>query len=371
MNPSARFPVSEVAYFRDPDGTWFAADVVRCLRWNEALAEPLDVEQADIRIALVGRPDAELSDAFDPVRAPAELPSWLRLLHPSAEREPRLIVDAALDAWGASEAFRRPGAAAEDYLVAGYQALCPPHPPCAPGPGMRESLMGFLIERPGPLGQLARGSDDAANRLFRLAWPTPEAFADDVLRERIRDDGARGALQLVAFVEGAGIDGEAEEYADLAAERTRLLARLRPRSYFTQASDFDRAAALALDWRARYQRAYQAHYRMVLRTARSIVAETAQAAALLAELEAMNERASPVGAGPAGRLRAALDELGRLPEGVDDRSAQTAGVVLGAMPHAIAEARISAAAVLAAVEVHRRRQARLAREHSGQHQPVR
>lgn len=339
---------TEVAFFRDPGDTWFAAEVIRLPRWSEELLEPLDPEEADIRLVF-------LQD----MSAPQDQPNWLSLLPRSAESEPRVVVEAAQHTWKSSATFRRPGAPPEAYLVAGYQALCPPHPPCEPGPGMRASLMDFLIERSGALGRVARESDDGANRLLRIFWRTPADFAEEILRSRIRDDGGRGVLQLVTFLEAAEVARDADEYAALAVERDALLARLTSIAYFNHPSDYDRAAALALDWRERYNRAYQAHYRSVLSSAREIVTDTPEAARLLGDLVAMNRRdpRASVGEDAARRLRAALDELASLPEGVDERSAQTAGVLLGRSPVGIAEARLASAAVLAAVDVLRRRAA--------------
>ncbi|MCK9494419.1 MAG: hypothetical protein M0R75_02840 [Dehalococcoidia bacterium] len=367
MKPTARprhraWPdaAAEVAYFRDSADTWFAAEVVRSSRWHERLLEPLDPGEVDIRIAFLDdMPELTRSVARSASTACAVgvARPWLRVLPASAEREPRLVVEAALDAWEHSDSFRGPGASAEAYLLAAYQALCPPHPPCEAGPGMRDTLVEFLEGRTGPLGRLTELAPDAVNRLVRISWPTPEDFADAVLRERIGDDGGRGVLELVGYLEAAEVPRDVEAYAGLAMEREHLLTRLPPIAYFTQPADYDRAAALALDWRERYARAYQAHYRAVLEAAREVVVDTAPATRLLAELEAMNltSTGTPVGLDAARRLRGALDDLARLPEGVDAPSPQTAGLALGRMPYAIAEARLSAAAVLAAVEVHRRR----------------
>lgn len=348
-------PATEVAFFRDPAETWFAAEVIRRDRWSEELLQPLDPEVADIRIAFLR--DMPERDRFTQ-------PVWLCLLPWAAEEEPRVVVEAAQAAWAHSHSFRPPGPPPEAYVVAGYQALCPPHPACDPGPGTRDSLMGFLLDRSGALGRVSRESDDGANRLLRLLWPTPDHLAQEILRARIRDDGGRGVLQLVDFLEAAEVAPEATDHAPLAHERSALLARLPAIAYFTLPSDYDRAAALALDWRDRYIRAYHAHYRAVLTSAREIVQETAAAARQLPALESLNEEGAPIGQDAARRLREALDVLAALPEGVDQRSAQTGGVVLGRMPAAIGEARLAGAAVLAALDVHRRRRASRAEPHT-------
>ncbi len=349
MKASAQpMPATEVAFFRDPAETWFAAEVIRRDRWDEGLLQPLDPEVADIRIAF-------LRDM--PGRDRLTWPVWLSLLPWAAEEEPRVVVEAAQAAWSRCDSFRPPGPPPEAYLSAGYQALCPPHPACEPGPGTRESLMGFLMDRSGALGRVSRESDDGANRLLRLMWRTPDDLAQEILRARIRDDGGRGVLQLVDFLEAAEIASEVTDHLSLAQERVALLARLPAIAYFTFPSDYDRAAALALDWRDRYNRAYRSHYRAVLTAAREIVQETVLAARELPALEALNEAGNPVGHDAARRLRDALDTLATLPEGVDQQSAQTAGIVLGRFPSAIGEARLAAAAVLAALDVHRRRSA--------------
>jgi len=349
-------PATEVAYFRDPADTWFAAEVIRRARWDEALLSPLDPEAADIRIAFLG----DMADTPHLNLSQGGFPSWLCILPANAEDEPRLVVEAAQAAWSRCGAFRAPGPPPEAYLAAGYQALCPPHPACQPGPGTRDALMGFLMDRSGTLGRVSRESDDGANRLLRLLWQTPEDFAREILRARIRDDGGRGVLQLVDFLEAAEVAPEAAEHASLSQEREALLARLPAVAYFTRPADFDRAAAVALDWRDRYNRAYQLHYRGVLAAARDIVEDTARAAQLLPELERLNAPGAPgtpIGVDATRRLRDALNRLASLPEGVDEQSAQTGGVTLGRMPNAIGEARLAGAAVLAALDVHQRRRA--------------
>jgi hypothetical protein len=358
MEASAQpMPATEVAFFRDPAETWFAAEVIRRDRWDEELLQPLDHEGADIRIAFLR--DMPERDRFTQ-------PVWLCLLPWAAEEEPRVVVEAAQLAWSRCDSFRPPGPPPEAYLVAGYQALCPPHPPCDPGPGTRDSLMGFLLDRSGALGRVSRECDDGANRLFRLLWPSPDHLAQEILRARIRDDGGRGVLQLVDFLEAAEVAPEATDQASLAHDRATLLARLPAIAYFTSPSDYDRAAALALDWRDRYNRAYRGHFRAVLTSAREIVQETAAAARQLPTLESLNAEGAPVGQEAARRLRDALDVLAALPEGVDQHAAQTGGVVLGRIPTAIGEARLAGAAVLAALDVHRRRRAM-----RSEHRPIR
>src|SRR5690606_11794759 len=136
---------------------------------------------------------------------------------------------------------------------------------------------------------------------------------DDVLRERIRDEGGRGLLRLLAFLEHAEIDPTSEPHRDLAIERRDLLQRLAVIGYFEEPREFDRNAALALDWQARYRQAYASHYRGVLDTARETLTETAAVADRLPELE----RLSGVASESAQRLSTALERLRRLPSEPD------------------------------------------------------
>ncbi len=55
------------------------------------------------------------------------------------------------------------------------------------------------------------------------------------------------------------------------------------------------------------------------------------------------------------RLRRAVAQIGAIPATADPDRARTGGVTLGRLPSAFADARLAAAAVLAAVEVQRRR----------------
>lgn len=346
MNFARRpLPAPEVAYFRDKSGTWFGAETVRADAWDAALAAIPDVERADIRLVF-------LPDLPGPI---AGVEPYVVVLPACTEHDARAVERAAIAAWPRSPWFRPPGPTAEAYLEAGFQALCPPHPPCAPGPGMRESLMEFLDGRPGALGRLAAEGRDAASRLLRVLWSTPALLVDDVLRERIRDEGGRYLIQLSSFLEAAEVAPEAPEFVDFALERASLLARLHPLRYFTQPADYDRAAALALDWRGRYTQAYEAHYRQVIGAARATLADTTEARRLLPELEQRNCAGRPVGEDAARRLQLAAEDLSMLPGRPDSRMAVTGGVMLGRMPGALAEARLAAAAVLAAIDVHRRR----------------
>lgn len=335
----------QIQYLRDTHGTWLGIEVVRLVRWSDALLELPDPEVADVRVAFI---------EAGPI-PPALAARWLVVRRaPAGEVAPLTFEDIA-DAWRASPWFREPGAAAIAYLEAGMRAMCPPHPACPTTPRMQEMLLEYLSNRHDPLNRLAIETDEGLYRLLRVCWATPQAFADDVLRERIRDDGGRHLVQLSNFLEAADVPDDVPALAGLAAERLALLERLQPLRYFTFASDHDRAAALTLEWRGRYQAAYAAHYAELRDEAAFVLRTTSEAATALEELEGANRQYRPVGEDAARRLREALAEIRALPVTHDPLMATTAGVVLGRVPSSFAAARLAAAAVLAAVSVQRSR----------------
>ncbi len=339
-------PQEEVAYFRDRHGTWFAAAIARAPRWSASLLAPPDDVVADVCIAFL-----------DNARVPSSVsvPSWLAVLPAREEMEPASVVHAANVAWEASPSYRGRGAPAEEYVVAGFQALCPPHPPCDPSPTARESLTRFLRERPGILGGIAELGRDGFNRALRLYWPCPEDFADSILHERIRDEGAGGLLDLAAYLRDARLAEEVREFSDLAFQREALVARLQPLRFFTDASDFDRAVEEARAWRERYDRAYDAHYREVLESAHAVLVEVGPALEAASELDALNRNGRAVGDDAVHRLAGAVTALRALPDEVEGGLPVTGEVYLGRMPEALTEARSAAAAVMAALEVQRTR----------------
>jgi hypothetical protein len=337
----------EVAYFRDAAGTWFAAELTRADRWDESWLVPPHPDIADIRIAFVAAGSER----------PAGRPAWLAVLDASREIEAPLVVEAAMEAWARSPHFRARGPLAEEYLLAGFQALCPPHPVCDLRPNARDSLGEFLRERPAPLGALANMGRDAFNRAVRLHWDTPGAFAEAVLRERIRDDGAGNVLDLVAFMETASVALDSADVADMEFTRRALLDRLAPERFFTHARDFDAATALAREWADHYERAYRVHYRRVIEAACAVLQDIGPALAAAGELDSLNREGRAVGEGAVHRLASAVTAIRALPEVPVGGVATTGDIPLGRLPPAFSEARLAAAAVLAALEVQRRRTA--------------
>jgi hypothetical protein len=345
MTPALWPPsLPEVAFFRDQRGAVLAAEVVRLPEWLPFLVDPPDPLVADIRLALLERCERRLG-----------LPGWLVLLPEEVTQDPARVVEEALKAWPRSPSYRVPAAPPEDYVVAGFQALCPPHPPCEPGLRARESLTEYLRERPGLLGRLGDEGRDGFNRLVQLEWASPEAFAADILKERIRDAGAGAQVDLGEFIAAAEVSGSVGDFAELAAERDALLGRLNPLRYFSDARDFDRAVAAAGAWVERYQRAYAAHYREVVQAACATLEEIAPAIGAARTLESLNAGSRPVGEDAVRRLNAAVEEIRLLPKTPEASEPRTGDVALGHMPRAYTEARLAAAAVHAALDIQRRR----------------
>lgn len=152
-------------------------------------------------------------------------------------------------------------------------------------------------------------------------------------------------------------DGQpGSEFATLARERAALLMRLDPRAYFDRGADFADAVRDAEAWWQRFLDAYGAHFRRVSAMAVGLPAKLVAAltvADLLRTLNGSPRRGAPVGEEALIRLEDAVEEIRLL--SLAPESVPTRGVILGRVPTAFAEARLAAAAVLAAIDVHRRR----------------
>ncbi len=110
---------------------------------------------------------------------------------------------------------------------------------------------------------------------------------------------------------------------------------------------------------SRYATAYAAHCRRLSAMAAALPTELLAAITVADLLRSMNrspEPGAPVGQEALDRLEAAVNEIRAIPVELIDVPAP--GIVLGRVPTAFVEARLAAAAVLAAVDVHRRRAAR-------------
>lgn len=341
---SASFPV-EVRHFRDPGGTVFAAQVIEPAAWDDLLRAPLCVEEGDVRIVVIENGSA-----------PRGLPPWLGVSFariPDAD-EPWLAA-LALHLWQHSPFRRAAGAPAEAYVDAAFHALCPPHPPCAVGPDAREIVVDFLRGRPAPLGRLAEEAGDGFERWLRVNWATPEALARDVLLERLLDADAIEQVATIRRMERAEVEA-GSEFNLLARDREALLPRLTPLLYFMDGAAFDVALADAEAWLKRYVEAYSAHCRRLSAMAAVLPSELLAAitvAELLRSLNQSSRRGAPVGEAALERLKVAIDEIQAIEPSPPDFPVP--GIVLGRVPAAFAEARLAAAAVLAAVDVHRRR----------------
>ncbi len=337
---------AERRFLADPFGTTYAVEVVTARVWSAAFVAPPEVSVADVRVVICPEP------------APASLPGWLVVLTANSNLDGHNeVASLAARAWLRSPYHRAPGALATDYVVAGFQAFCPPHPPCPPGPQARDTLIAFAQRRQGTFAPLGEEGRDGFDRWLRVAWRTPEHFARAVLAERMAEAGEREALALVAFVEEAEVWPEGDTLV-LAEGRRSLIERLTPLRYFADPAGWDEARAEAVEWRAAYERAYRAHFRRVSHLATETLADllpAVTAADVLRTFNRSERHGQPVGQEALERLRRAVAQIGEIPAALDPSRARTGGVSLGRLPGAFADARLAAAAVLAAVEVQRRR----------------
>ncbi len=339
-------PPIQRRFFADPFGTAYAVEVAIARVWDENFAIPPAVGVADARVVICPEP------------APPGLPGWLVALadDPDAVEEDE-VASLAARAWLRSPYHRAPGALASDYVVAGFQAFCPPHPPCPPGPQAREMLTAFARRRGGQFAPLGEEGRDGFDRWLRIAWRSPEHFARAVLAERMAEAGEEDALALIAFVEEADVWPEGDTVA-LAEARRAVLERLTPLRYFADPTGWEEAHARALDWRVAYERAYRAHFRRVTHLATETLSDLLPAATASEVLRSFNRNhrnGRPVGREALDRLERAVAQIGEIPSTPEAGRARTAGVTLGRLPGVFAEARLAAAAVVAAVEVQRRR----------------
>lgn len=341
---SASFPV-EVRHFRDPDGTLLAAQLIEADAWDDLLRAPLCPEEGDIRIVFL-----------ESGNVPRGIPPWLGICASRIpEQDEAWLVALALQLWDASPFRREPGPAAEEYVRAAFHALCPPHPPCEVGPDATATVVDFLRGRPDPLGRLAEEGPDGFERWLRVGWETPEALARDILLERLLDADAIEQVAAIRRVERAEVEA-GSEFDLLARERRALLPRLDPLQFFMDGRAFDAAVKDAEAWLKRYVEAYGAHCRRLSAMAAVLPSELLAAitvAELLRSLNKSSRRGAPVGEEALDRLKAAIDEIQAIEPAPPDFPVP--GIVLGRVPAAFAEARLAAAAVLAAVDVHRRR----------------
>jgi hypothetical protein len=334
-----------VRYFRDPDGTLFAAQLLEREQWEDLLRLPLFEQEADVRIVFLENGNV-----------PRGVPPWLGV---SASRLPEedepWLRELALSLWPQSPFHRGPGARPEAYVAAAFHALCPPHPPCPLGPDARDTVVDFVQGRPAPIGRLAEEGHDGFDRWLRVRWETPEALARDILLERMLDEDAIEPVAAIRRLERAEVEA-GSEFDLLAREREALMPRLDPLEYFMNGARFDAAIADAESWWRRYVEAYGAHCRRLSAMAAVLPSELLAAitvAELLRSLNKSPRRGAPVGEEALDRLQAAVDEIRGLEPSPPD--VPVPGIVLGRVPAAFAEARLAAAAVLAAVDVHRRR----------------
>ncbi len=339
---------SDRRFFTDPFGAVFAAEVIQGAAWDDTWCTPPAPEIADVRVIVGAIPDGVIC------------PDWLVAV-PSVDDDDALRA-AVARAWVASPHHRDPGPPPEEYVLAGFHALCPPHPPCAVSPAARSTLAAFARRHDSPLGTLGVEGRDGQDRWFRVAWQTPELLADAVLLARLGDAGEPEAHALIEYLRGAEVWPEGASLS-LAERRRELLDRLQPLRYFTDHDAFVTALTAATRWRAEYDRAYRAHYDHVMRLATETLAELLPAISstgVLTTLGRHGQHDGELGREAVGRMRRAVRVIATLPERPLDGAPRTAGITLGAIPAVFGDARVAAAAVLAAVELHQRRSTTLA-----------
>jgi len=341
---SAPFP-REIRYFRDQEGTLFAAEIIERESWEDLLRVPICVEDADVRIVLLQNGNV-----------PNGVPLWLGVATGSLpEADEAALAGLAQQLWQRSPFHRAGGPDPRAYVGAAFHALCPPHPPCALGPDARDTVIEFLRGRGGQLGRLATQDQDGFDRWLQLNWPTPEMLARDVLVERMLDANAIEQVATIRRIERAEIE-TGSEFDFLAREREVLLPRLDPLGFFVRGAEFDAAIAEAEAWWLRYVDAYSAHCRRLSAMAAVLPSELLAAITVADVLRSLNKsprRGAPVGEEALTRLELAIDEIRSMEPTPPDLPVP--GIVLGRVPAAFGEARLAAAAVLAAVDVHRRR----------------
>lgn len=345
MPPVPSWPPTSprVAYFRDPFGTYYAAEIHACSEWRDGLTLPPSVALADVRLLLLRPGEAP----------PGNLPPWVAVA--GTDTEAAAMASAVAHAWPHSPHFRGPGDPPDAYVVAGFQALCPPHPPCDAGPHARESLVGFLRDRPGLLGEIAEEGRDAFDRRLRVHWADAAAFAREVLAERLRDAGASRALGIVERCLDAKVAGDAASHRPLVEAREALRPRLDLVRYFLAPRDFDAALGEAEAWTLRYRRDLAVFHERMAEEGIEVLRDVTPAVSSVETLERYNRASRPVGVEASRRLVAAVQEIQALVRARGDVPPET--LVLGRTPPAFGEARLAAAAVMAAVDVQRRRAA--------------
>lgn len=364
MAGSSAPPVeSAVRYERDEAGVVYAVEHVTADAWADALTEAPAIELADVRVVRLLR-----------VRAPSELPGWLRVeLTPLrlAETAPAYGQTAAATAepaasataWRWSPHFREPGPGAAEFLAAGVAALRHPLPAPADGRRRLAALVAFGRGRETPLGGIAavagRGAD-ALERWLQCTFGTPDAFADAILLARMDDAGAHEAVEALRFLRAAQVRGGGAEQRELALDRAALLEQASAWR-FVEGAPFAGTLAAVRGWRARYERAYARQYADVVRE-RDALARELEAARVAADalrrLDAIGALGPALGAAAIARWEQARTALATLPAEPERGAAHTAHVELGGRPPQFAAARATVAAVRGALDAQRERLAR-------------
>jgi hypothetical protein len=335
-----------ICYERDEFGAAFAYELVTGVAFEAALAAAPPAEVADVRVVIV--PHAI---------AAQELPPDIALLHlrpgePVDRDEVRCIAETL---WRQSERYRPPASELTDFVTSGAVALAFPDPPAVRIEHRLQALAKFAHDKPEPLRTAARLESLALERWLVLAFGTPQSFAERILFERLRADGAYDVYAELAFLHEATVSGGSAEEQVLAADRLVVLDQASPWRCYT-GEDFAGALRSCRAWRRRYQLAYERHFQAVRREAVRIERRLRDLQCAADELKALAALEGELAARDREVLRrfdAALSYVRSIPGTPDPGRPMTAGIALGAEPVELAGARSVPAALIDALSAHR------------------
>ncbi len=341
----------EVNYVRTEDGDVRAIEVVRAPRWGDSLLEAPD---ADVRVVLLGSG-----------RAPDELPPWLGVeavplgvadlgveAGPYRPRLPRAIEAAALRLGLRLRAIALGPAAPStfrEYLAAAVTAIRYPGPVPAEAQRRLEVLATFCRTRATPLAEIAERTDLALEWWLERRFGSPDALADALLVERVRERDVELASLLDSLRAAAIVEGN-PALTELAIDRRALLSQLTPWR-FIEGNDLTAASAGARQWLRRYAIARASHETDLASRARAARRTLERELAAIRAVERLDSIAAlgEDGDAPvAARARALLDAFARF-------DAAAAAVPLGGTPALFDEVSRVIEAVHAALEGQRQR----------------
>ena len=335
-----------VCHDRDEFGAAYAYELVTGVAFDVKLAAPPPAEVADVRVVAV--PHAV---------AAQELPAGVAMVHvrpgvPVDREEVRSIAETL---WRQSERYRPPAAELGDFVTSGAAALAFPDPPAVRIEHRLQALAKFGHDKPEPLRTTARLEGIALERWLALAFATPHAFAERILLERLRSDGAYDVYAELAFLHEAVIAGDGPDEQALAADQQVVRDQASPWRCYT-GEDFTAALRSCRAWRRRYQLAYERHFQAVRRDAVRIERRLRELQPAADELEVLAAACGELAARDREVLRrfnASLSYVRSIPGTPDPGRPLTAGIALGVEPVELACARSVPSALIEALSAHR------------------